>query len=134
MCKIFWQPIKSSVGRWLNTMFFLFTSKWSLFFKRPGKERNWNFNQKTKPHQKMQTSLAFLLCLLLEWTESTFDFPPYFFPLFFCRRVNQNKQISKVWLFWSKISVAFRPGHLKNKHRFDGNRKNIVFSHRPTLL
>ena len=32
---------RHSVSRWLKTMFFRFTSKRCLFFKRPGKERNW---------------------------------------------------------------------------------------------
>ena len=60
-------------------------------FQIPRLVRNWNFEQNNQTFPKKQTmvlfSLAFLLCLLLEWTESTFDFPPYFFPLFFCRKV-----------------------------------------------
>ena len=60
-------------------------------FQIPRLVRNWDFEQNIQTFPKKQTmvlfSLAFLLCLLLEWTESTFDFPPYFFPLFFCRKV-----------------------------------------------
>ena len=57
------------------------------------------------------SSLAFLLCLLLEWTESTFDFPPYFFPLFFCRKVKisevckncSTKPLTKQKYFFEKL-------------------------------
>ena len=65
--------------------------KLMFIFQMSRSGRNWNFDPKTKPFLKKQTmvflSLAFLLCLLLERTESSFDFPPYFFPLYFCRKV-----------------------------------------------
>ena len=56
-------------SRWLTTTSFQNVKVRCLFFKSPG----------------------FLLCLLLEWTESAFDFPPYFFPLFFCRKVKVSE-------------------------------------------
>ena len=64
-------------------------------FQIPRLVRNWNFEQKNQTFQKMQTMVllkpCFFTMLAFRMDRKFFWFPPYFFPLFYCRKVKFRK-------------------------------------------